>query len=204
MFLEKFLIHELAERAQTTIRTIRYYTDEGLLPQPVLHGKYAYYTPSHLNRLELIRRMKDAYLPLREIRQIMISLSDEEVELRLNENTQPDSKAELQTSLDQSAKVSGSKALEYISQVMEQQSHHRPKDLQVGVPVLQSSQAGAVSQSKSQPARIPVPRKPVSEGETWQRISLKPGVELSLREPVSLEDADRVQQLITFANKLFQ
>ena len=73
---EKFLIHELAEKAGVTVRTIRYYTNEGLLPQPEASGKYAYYSAAHLNRLELIRRMKDAYLPLREIRQTLVRLSD--------------------------------------------------------------------------------------------------------------------------------
>ncbi len=77
MYIENLLIHELAERAKTTVRTIRYYTDEGLLPQPVMQGKYAYYTPNHIQRLELIQRLKNSYLPLKEIRQIMLSLSDE-------------------------------------------------------------------------------------------------------------------------------
>ncbi len=85
MTADKYLIHELAERAKTTVRTIRYYTDEGLLPQPELQGKYAYYRQEHLERLELIRQMKEAYLPLREIRQVLLNLTDSEVHQRLSE-----------------------------------------------------------------------------------------------------------------------
>ncbi len=71
LFEKKFLINELAKRAKTTVRTIRYYTSEGLLPQPETDGKYAYYDENHLRRLELILRLKEAFLPLKEIRQIM-------------------------------------------------------------------------------------------------------------------------------------
>lgn len=69
MTTQCFLIAELAKLAGTTVRTIRYYTDKGLLHQPQLQGKYAYYTRQHLDRLKLIRRMNDACLPLREMRQ---------------------------------------------------------------------------------------------------------------------------------------
>src|SRR5512136_2217946 len=83
MVIEELLIHELAERAGISVRTIRYYIEEGLLPQPSYQGKYSYYSPSYLDRLELIRMLKESYLPLREIREIMNSLSDEEVKRKL-------------------------------------------------------------------------------------------------------------------------
>ena len=51
-------IQELAERARVTTRTIRYYTEQGLLPAPE-RGRPARYTEEHLQRLELIRRLKE-------------------------------------------------------------------------------------------------------------------------------------------------
>ena len=196
MSSENLLIHELAEQASTTVRTIRYYTDEGLLPQPLIQGKYAYYSLNHLNRLELIRRMKDAYLPLREIRQIMNSLSDAEVLLRLQEQVPSTPKTELESKPEQS----GTKALEYISRLMGEQSAHRP-------------QGTATPSQSAQPRRRggPIPiiaNQPVaptsfSEGETWQRIPFAPGIELSLRMPTDPDSTIRVQQLIAFAKKLF-
>ena len=119
---EKLLINELAQRAGTTVRTIRYYTNEGLLPQPEFQGKYAYYSQQHLNRLELIRRMKDAYLPLREIRQIMIALSDDEVIQRLNEKLPSPLQNEPNFNRKRRNSNQPSNALEYISRLMNEQN----------------------------------------------------------------------------------
>jgi DNA-binding transcriptional MerR regulator len=63
-----YTISQLAKRAGVTPRTIRYYTAEGLLPRPDTRGQYAQYGPEHLLRLQLIARLKDAYLPLGEIK----------------------------------------------------------------------------------------------------------------------------------------
>jgi DNA-binding transcriptional MerR regulator len=61
-------IGELAERAGVTPRTIRYYTAEGLLPRSEARGQHALYGEEHLLRLRLIARLKEAYLPLGEIK----------------------------------------------------------------------------------------------------------------------------------------
>jgi DNA-binding transcriptional MerR regulator len=61
-------IAELARRAGVTPRTIRYYVAEGLLPAPAGQGQRRAYGPEHLDRLEAIRELKAAYLPLHEIR----------------------------------------------------------------------------------------------------------------------------------------
>ena len=61
-------IGELVARAGVTPRTVRYYVAEGLLPPPSGAGPRATYGDEHLERLREIRRMKDSYLPLREIR----------------------------------------------------------------------------------------------------------------------------------------
>jgi len=63
-----YTISQLAELAGVTPRTIRYYTAEGLLPRADTRGQYALYGPEHLLRLQLIARLKDAYLPLGEIK----------------------------------------------------------------------------------------------------------------------------------------
>ena len=78
-------IGEVAKLAGTTPRTIRYYTGEGLLPPPDLRGKYALYSHEHVRRLELIRRLKEAFLPLNEIRLRLTQLSDVEVQRLLAE-----------------------------------------------------------------------------------------------------------------------
>jgi DNA-binding transcriptional MerR regulator len=72
-------IQELANRAEVTTRTIRYYVEQGVLPPPE-RGRPAEYTEEHVARLALIKRLKEQYLPLEEIRDTMQRLSLEEVE----------------------------------------------------------------------------------------------------------------------------
>jgi DNA-binding transcriptional MerR regulator len=72
-------IQELADRAEVTTRTIRYYVEQGVLPPPE-RGRPAEYTEEHVARLALIKRLKEQYLPLDEIRDTLQRLSLEEVE----------------------------------------------------------------------------------------------------------------------------
>jgi DNA-binding transcriptional MerR regulator len=80
-------IQELARRASVTTRTIRYYVEQGVLPPPE-RGRPAEYTEEHVRRLDLVRRLKEQYLPLEEIRDMLQRLSAEEVE-RLAEQYTP-------------------------------------------------------------------------------------------------------------------
>jgi DNA-binding transcriptional MerR regulator len=190
----RYLINELAKRADTTVRTIRYYTSEGLLPQPDTDGKYAYYDENHLRRLELILRMKEAYLPLKEIRQIMLSLSDEEVKLRLMEKTQTHKIEYMEENLPPIQKSKESDALNYISNLMETQTKFRSNQLH-------SRRPPQIHQDLDD-LQIPLPISP-DDVENWQRIILAPGVEMHLRYPTDSDTNHRIQQLISYAKKIF-
>lgn len=74
-----YTLNELTELTGVTSRTVRYYVSEGLLPPPVAAGPRSYYSDNHLQRLRLIGFMKDAYLPLREIRRRLQELDDSEI-----------------------------------------------------------------------------------------------------------------------------
>ena len=51
-------------------RTVRYYVAEGLLPKPARPGKRALYSQGHLDRLRLIKRLKDReFLPLSQVKE---------------------------------------------------------------------------------------------------------------------------------------
>ena len=78
---------ELVEAAGVSVRTVRYYIAEGLLPPPLSAGPRAAYTAEHLDRLRLIARLKDAYLPLREIRRRLRGLDAGAVRTLLNEDS---------------------------------------------------------------------------------------------------------------------
>src|SRR5438067_1128044 len=117
-------IGELAEQAQVTPRTIRYYVEQGLLPAPE-YGRPAEYTDEHLQRLDLIRRLKDQYLPLEEIRDILSRLSLDQVE-ELARQAAPPMPAR------KAAGAQISSAADYIAQVLgrgaarEQLKHQAP------------------------------------------------------------------------------
>ncbi|MGH2760814.1 MAG: MerR family transcriptional regulator [Actinomycetota bacterium] len=65
-------IDELAQRAGVPTRTIRYYTQQGLLPSPELKGRVGYYNSRHLDRLRLIKELQEKrYLPLSVIRSVI-------------------------------------------------------------------------------------------------------------------------------------
>lgn len=198
---QQFSIQELAEKANVTVRTIRYYTEEGLLPPPVVQGKNAFYSLDHLNRLELIRRMKEAYLPLREIRQVMLSLTDAEVIQKLNEQILPQEQMTREVGPAAPAQQTGSDAVEYISRLMTNQAAYRPgRNSPARSPSQPVRQVGSL-QSNIQSSDTPVTD---SVSEVWQRIPLASGVELHLRTSQDPNFRDRVEQLISFAIKLFR
>jgi MerR family Zn(II)-responsive transcriptional regulator of zntA len=65
-------IGELAEATDTTIKTLRFYEQAGLLPAPArTPGGYRDYDPETIGRLELIRRSRKAGLSLAQIRDLL-------------------------------------------------------------------------------------------------------------------------------------
>jgi DNA-binding transcriptional MerR regulator len=219
----RYTIGELAEVAGATARTIRYYTAEGLLPPPDTRGRYALYSAEHLNRLLLIARLKDAYLPLGEIKARMERLSAEQVEQLLADHVAP-------------ATPSGS-AADYIAQVLSTPAPApaAPRMLAEAAPAYHAAAEGAgappigfaAPQPPTQtqearptppasatsaragllkrlmPQRREVASPPIAEEETWQRVGLAPGVELHVREPLPPDIRERVTRLIAQARELF-
>ncbi len=75
----EYTLDELSTLANVTPRTVRYYIAEDLLPPPVIGGRNATYSQEHLDRLMAIGAMKDMYLPLREIRHRLNTLTPEQM-----------------------------------------------------------------------------------------------------------------------------
>ncbi|MET8217762.1 MerR family transcriptional regulator [Streptomyces hirsutus] len=77
-------IGELAERAGVTVKSIRFYSDRGLLPEASRSsGGHRRYAPEALERLRLIRSLRALDLPLPEVRRV---LEDEDVAGRVLED----------------------------------------------------------------------------------------------------------------------
>ena len=64
---EQMSLRDLAARAGTAERTIRFYIARGLLPGPVKAGRGAFYGPAHLERLREVGRLQAQGLTLAEI-----------------------------------------------------------------------------------------------------------------------------------------
>lgn len=75
MMKQQMQIGELADLTGVSTRTIRYYIQEGLLPAPESQGKYTTYDEEYIYRLELIQLLKEAFLPLKEIRDKIAGLN---------------------------------------------------------------------------------------------------------------------------------
>lgn len=64
-------VDELAARSGTTVRTIRYYQSEGLLPPPQRRGREVRYGADHLDRLQLIAGLQERGLRLTAIADLL-------------------------------------------------------------------------------------------------------------------------------------
>lgn len=64
-------VDEVARRTGTTVRTIRWYQSEGLLPSPRRSGRVAVYDAEHVARLEAIRDLQAHGLTLTAIRRLL-------------------------------------------------------------------------------------------------------------------------------------
>lgn len=194
MLRRKYWISELAELSDVSTRTIRYYIHEGLLPQPEIHGKYAVFTDEYLHRLQLIKLLKDAYLPLNRIRDLLDALTDNEIVPLLNSFDKDPVSAlsglQALPMFEQPITIHASQprpeqvrernanALEYIQQLRgerplhEKMEHHPHLD--------------ARPSKRNFIAAAPTP------GEDYRRIRLARGVELHIRQPLT----DRAEELV--------
>lgn len=206
-----FSIGELAKEAGVSVRTIRFYIDEGLIPPPEVRGRNTLYGEEYLDRIELIRRLKEAYLPLREIRQKMQGLSDDAVRELLGKEVQARQTAIFpqrfetaeSSSIQQKTVREAESAVEYIARILD--VHHTP----LRNPN-QPQPASASASSKQDPdtpnqLHLDPPSAPLFQPQTtWQRIVLAPGIELHVSQPILAEKRTEIQRLINTARQLFE
>ncbi len=76
---KRYSIEGLSEKTGFSIRTIRYYIQEGLLDPPPGRGRGGFYYDSHFNRLLEIKSFQDKGLKLAAIKEII--KKDEKTEI---------------------------------------------------------------------------------------------------------------------------
>ena len=205
---EDFDIKQLADRAGVTVRTIRYYVQQGLLPSPDSHGPATRYGAAHLDRLHLIRRLQREHLPLAEIRRRLEVLKDADVRRALDEAP---------------AKKPSRSAAEYVREVLSRErlgesgqsplasfSHASLANVVSELPV-EYARAGQFAEPRVPAAfdsvsastgesRAPQPR--LETRSTWERIGLTNDIELHVRRPLSREQNRQLEQLLRVARDL--
>lgn len=189
-----YTIQELAERCGVTPRTIRFYIEEGLLPPPLQEGRIGLYTDEHVERLELIRRLKEAFLPLREIHRLVNSLSSAEIRALLE--TLPRAPHAAPSEEAESCAV-GQSALDYI------------RSSQKGVSREEDTTSSPQSYHEARTVLLRKARREQlapddEEFARWQRIIIVPGLEIHIRESNDYHFVSRVRQLVEFARRLFR
>jgi DNA-binding transcriptional MerR regulator len=70
-------VSELAERSGASVRTIRYYQSEGLLPAPERRGREVRYGEEHVARLDAIAELQARGLRLNAIAELLRDAGDE-------------------------------------------------------------------------------------------------------------------------------
>lgn len=73
----QFTVDELAARTGMTVRTVRFYATEGLLPAPRRRGRVAYYDARHRLRLDLIRTLQEHGYTLAAIERVLARIPDD-------------------------------------------------------------------------------------------------------------------------------
>jgi DNA-binding transcriptional MerR regulator len=179
----QYSLQQLADLADVTPRTIRYYVAQGLLASPAAAGPGTRYDESHLTRLRLIRRLQAEHLPLAEIRHRLATLSSEEIEALVSTPPAP----------------AADSALDYLDHVLG------------GRGVRESSPVFALSAAPSPPQRLQIgsidltgATAAVADRSQWDRIQLDPDVELHVRRPLSRTQHKRVERLIELARQILE
>lgn len=179
--MERYRLADLAQETGTTTRTIRFYVAEGLLLPPVGAGPAAVYNRDHLERLRLIALLKTQYLPLKEIRRVLASLSREQVRERLDQHAVPPLEAAAAASPPSASGGPLDDAGAYLDRILGERWDAKSSggDDDVAFAVREPfPRASAPPPPSARPRAAPRD----DDREQWERITLADGVELHIRD----------------------
>lgn len=178
---------ELATRSGVSIRTVRYYIQQGLLPSPEARGPGAHYTEEHLDRLLRIKRLQRDHLPLAEIRRLLDSSASE---------GKPPATAK-----------------DYISEVLRgETSTHLPEGPAILVGRGRSTRVmdatlsvseEAISYDSTATSSQSIANKPPTRSQ-WERLTLAQDIELHVRRPLSRHLNKKLERLLESAREILK
>ena len=185
-------IEDLANQSGLPLRTLRFYIQEGILQGPDTRGKFARYSQQHLDRIELIRRLKDLRTPINEIKQMLENISEEELHQLLKyQNLVALQFTNLQTNQLKERRISepGKSALDYIQNIFPDIAKDASADNRMTLrsPLAQIAEGKGVKRSRQ---------------ETWRRIVISEGIEINIREPRNRDEEINIEKLVKFLQNL--
>jgi DNA-binding transcriptional MerR regulator len=197
----EYTLQDLADLADVTPRTIRYYVAQGLLPSPDRVGPGAVYSPGHLDRLRLIRRLQREHMPLADIRLRLGSLDDRAV----RELAEASPVAPPSTSASDYIRtvLAGAPLARRLSDISAPATYQ-------AIPIPALSAAPQTAAQAPDLLQMPGPgptqptETPVADRSQWDRIALIPDVELHVRRPLSRRLNKQVERLIAIARQLLE
>lgn len=169
----------LSDLCDVSVRTIRYYIAQGLLPAPDGQGRGANYGPGHIKRLHLIRQLQAEHLPLAEIRKRLEALSPAAL----------DTLSEAPAGEPQD--VDGATA--YLDRLLSPTPSLRSA---VDRAVERESDSQAVEESDGSDSSS------LSHHSSWHRIQLDPDLELHIRRPLSRPMNRKLNRILGFIREV--
>ncbi len=196
-------ILELAALSGLSVRTIRYYLAQGLVPSAGKDGSATRYPEATLARLRLVTRLRAAHLPLAEIRKQLLAISDDQA---LELTGTPAAPEPAGTALDYVRSVLGGSRAELTpaTPLRSEEPTTSPAMAPAPVPVLPRAplKRALINAPSADAAAQPDDSTPFGQRSQWERVAITSDIELHLRRPLSRRDNRLVERLIAFAGQL--
>jgi len=186
-----------------TLRTLRFYTSQGLLDKPVAYeGRTARYGYRHLLQVVVIKCLQANHLPLRKIREMLQGLSNQDLEGLLDLPARAWREEESASLIwqdgfapppgeapGQAARGSGL-ALPLLRGILQSRVASPPFRPEQGI-------------MTREPERL-LFDDPTARPTSWRRLEVEPGVELHLREDIKVKTGSQLDVLLARIKHLLQ
>ena len=199
--MSEHTISELSALSGLSVRTIRYYLAQGLVPTAGKEGSATRYPEATLARLRLITRLRDTHLPLAEIRRQLLALSDDQALALAGTPAEPEPAG---SALDYVRSVLGGSRSELTPP---QPAPMALRSMPVTAPPAPSERTQLLRRAhldapSADAAAAPDDTTPFGQRSQWERVAITSDIELHLRRPLSRRDNRLVERLIAFARQL--